>query len=550
LPNFVERWSCAVTDGLDRTWTILANTPNQAAVPVLLSALTSRHSEIRMGAIRSLVLRRSVDGHAEIIRRFESFRELEQLALTQAIHQSTHQMKTALRDAVLAEHAELCESACHIIVLGKVYDMLPTLVKAAENRSHRHSDQAAATLVQLALLMHQEISGESAERTCDPFFMRRQVLTSLERSLTIYQAHRRVEIVDAFLLLVTSDNATLSKILDDPRDPCHQPIVASLSTSAVTSVLDLLTQFLQDTRVPGSVLSIIAKRQDRKFLNHMLGRLGLPLSLRVAQNMKRLTSITWLQQGREVLPQLDGQAQAVAAELAAASALDRAAVFQLLAFLLKMGAPDGRRASCDALATFSEPPATQLILGALGDSHPSVKAAAARQLRRRQAPGAMEKLVAMLDSPSPEVRDAARSSLSEFSFARYQASFDGLDTVVRGNTGKLVRKVDPNAVRRLSEMLSSASITVKRRGLEMAMAMGAADDVCEQLIILADDQDLGVRAHALTALGYCTRSAAKAALRKAEHDQHRSVYGAARASLEQLDIAAPDNEAVSGSAQS
>ena len=84
----------------------------------------------------------------------------------------------------------------------------------------------------------------------------------------------------------------------------------------------------------------------------------------------------------------------------------------------------------------------------------------------------------------------------------------------------------------------------------MAMAMGAADDVCEQLIILANDQDLGVRAHALTALGYCTSSAAKAALRKAEHDQHRSVYDAARASLEQLDVAAPDNEAVSGSAQS
>jgi HEAT repeat protein len=541
-----------LADGLDRTWTILANTPNQAAVPVLVSALTSRHSEIRMGAIRSLVLRRAANGHAEIIRRFASFRELEQMALTEALHQSTHRMKSALRDAVLAEHAELCENACHIILMGKVYDMLPTLVKAAENRSHRHSDQAAATLVQLAHLLHQEISGESHERTCDPFFMRRHVLTSLERSLVMYHAHRRVEIIDAFLLLVPSDNAMLTKILDDPRNPCHQPIVASLSTSAVSSVVDLLTAFLQDSRVPGCVLTIVARRQDRKFLNQLFGRLGLPLSLRVAQNMKRLSSIAWLQHGREVLPQLDGPAQAVAAELASASSLDRDDLFQVLAFLLKMGSPEGRRASCEALARFPEPPATQLVVAALADSDPGVKAAAALQLRRRQAPGAMEKLVVMLGSPAPEVREAARSSLSEFSFVRYQASFDGLDPVVRRSTGKLVRKVDPNAVRRLTEMLNSASVSVKRRGLEMTMAMNAAEDVCDLLVAMADDQDLAVRVDAITALGLSTSLKARAALHAAEHDPHRPVRDAAQASLEKLRIRAgaaiPDDEALSGNA--
>jgi HEAT repeat protein len=540
-------------EALDKTWNILTNSPNRAAVAVLLSALKSRHVEIKLGAIRSLVQRRSAEGHSEIIRRFVSFGELESAALAEAIQKSAHHMKSALHDAVLAENVELCESACRMILLGRVYDTLPTLVKAAENRSHRHSDQAAATLVQLASVLHAEISGEAHDRTCDPFFMRRQVLASLERSLSLYQAHRRVEIVDAFLDLVPSDNALLAKILSDARHPCHQPIIASLSTSAVTPILDLLAELLQDAHVPSCVVQIIAKRQDRKFLNHLLGRLGMPVSLRVSQNLKRMAAITWLQQGRAVLPHLDGRAQAVAVEVAAASGLDRAELFQLLAFLLKQPGIEGRRASCAALARFSEPQANQLVLTALADPDPGVKAAAIRQLRPRRVPGAMEKLISLLDSPAAEVRDAARSSLSEFSFFRYQASFDGLDAAARRTTGKLVRKVDLTATRRLAETLNSPSLAAKLRALEMVAAMNAAEDVCNELITLADDKELAVRTDAVVALGTCTGSKALAALRKAEQDPQRAVREAAKRSIERYlgnrDKRAPDEHAITGTSR-
>jgi HEAT repeat protein len=537
-------------EALDKTWNILTNSPNRAAVAVLLSALKSRHIEIRLGAIRALVLRRSAEGHIEIIRRFASYGELELAALAEAIQKSAHHMKSALHDAVLAENIELSENACYVILLGKVYDAMPTLIKAAENRSHRHSDQAAATLVQLASVLHAEICGESHERTCDPFFMRRQLLSSLERSLSLYQAHRRVEIVDAFLHLVPADNPTLAKILSDARHPCHQPIVTSLSTSAVTPILDLLAELLQDAQVPSCVLQIVARRQDRKFLNHLLGKLGVPISLRVAQNLKRMAAIVWLQQGRAVLPHLDGRAQTVVVEVAVASGLDRSELFQLLAFLLKQPGVEARRASCEALARFSEPQANQLVLAALNDSDPGVKAAAIRQLRPRRVPGAMEKLIALLDSPTAEIRDAARSSLSEFSFFRYQTSFDGLDAATRRTTGKLVRKVDPTAARRLTEMLSSLSLAAKLRALEMLTAMNAAEDVCDALVTLVDDPELGVRTDAVVALGTCASSKALAALRKAEKDPQRPVREAAVRSVKRLfenrDKVAPAEQPITG----
>jgi HEAT repeats len=521
-------------EALDKTWNILTNSPNRAAVAVLLTALKSRHLEIRLGAIRCLVLRRSAEGQTEVIRRFASFSDVEQAAVADAVLHSTHHMKSALHDAVLDERLDLCESACHIILLGKVYDALPTLVKAAENRSHRHSDQAAATLVQLAGVLHHEISGESHERTCDPFFMRRQLLISLERSLNLYHVHRRVEIIDAFLHLVPPDNATLAQFLNDPRHPCHQPIVDSLSTSVVTPILDLLTALLQDAQVPSCVLQIVAERQDRKFLNYLLARLGLPLSLRVAKNMKRLTSVRWFQQGRETLTHLEGPAQAVAVELAAASGLERSDLFQLLSFMMKRASPEGRQTSCDALARFPESRASQLVLAALQDSDPGVKAAAIRQIRHRRLPGAMEILVSLLDSPSTIVRDAARSSLSEFNFFRYQASFESLDFAARQTSGKLVRKVDPHAMRRLAEMLGAPSLTAKQRALEMTTAMNAADDVLNELIALVDDPDLNVRIDAIAVLGLSTSSRALGALRTVEHDSQRSVRDAAKESIERL----------------
>ena len=79
------RWMSTLKDALDKTWNILTNSPNRAAVAVLVSALKSRHIEIRLGAIRGLVLRRSAEGHTEIIRRFASFSEMDQAALAEAL---------------------------------------------------------------------------------------------------------------------------------------------------------------------------------------------------------------------------------------------------------------------------------------------------------------------------------------------------------------------------------------------------------------------------------------------------------------------------------
>ena len=110
-----------------------------------------------------------------------------------------------------------------MILMGRVYQLLPTLVEVTENQRTRHSVQALATVVQLAKLLHQETLARPQDRTCEPGFICRQVLPALEQSVVRFNTHKRLEIIDAFLLLVPPNNETLLRILGDPGHPCYRP---------------------------------------------------------------------------------------------------------------------------------------------------------------------------------------------------------------------------------------------------------------------------------------------------------------------------------------
>jgi hypothetical protein len=297
--------------------------------------------------------------------------------------------------------------------------------------------------------------------------------------------------------------------------------------------MERLIDLLRDTDTPPAALQIIAARRDPQFLNMLLHELRHPVPIRVLHNMKRLKSVAWLESERAHILELDGRAQAVAVELAAASDIGPEALLQFLANVLQDGLAEGRRASCHALSQFMTPDADQLICAALNDPDASVQAVAVRQMRARRLPNSLARLTKFLDSTSAEVRDAARSSLAEFNFIRYRAMFDLLDDEAARSTGALVRKVDNSACKKLVEDLNSPSISARLRGIEMAIAMAAADDVETQLIELTNHENVAVRKEAILALAHCTHAESDAVLEAASKDRNGTIADAARKSLGQ-----------------
>jgi HEAT repeat protein len=213
------------------------------------------------------------------------------------------------------------------------------------------------------------------------------------------------------------------------------------------------------------------------------------------------------------------------------SGIPRAQAFSLIEYLLQHGKSGGRRAAAEALDQFRGADANLLALQALDDKDPEVQAKILAQLRGRGIPGALARLVEVIDSPHEIVRNAARKCLAEFSFARYLASFDLLDEDVRTSTGDLVKKVDSQTIGLLRAELNSPVRSRRLRGLAVARALELVAEVEDAILSQMTDEDHMVRAEAAAALGMSSSQAAREALSEALGDRSPAVQDAVHKSL-------------------
>lgn len=520
-----------VSEGLKTTFRLLTETENEAAVWVLIPALDSPNVSIREEALAAILKRRSPAGHREILRRLH----LADERAKEIIGQHHVYMAQAMREAILGNDAQLCLNACTAAVWSCHYDVIPALLAVLENQDNPNAPAAAKTLMQLVDLLYTELAGSpQAASHRNVSLIRNRVVGDLEQSVARYGKHRRREILDAFLLLVHRDNATLKQILMDPHHAAFVPVVEALSKSPAGGVIRLLLSFLEDTHAPSVTLVTIAKRADARFVEHLLHAIGAEPSLIAKQNLKRITSINWVHNQRAMLDEFDDVAQHGAVKLVMNSGIPRKLAFAVVDHLLRYGGVGGRRAAAEALQAFVGSEANALALQTLHDEAPEVQAHILRQLRSRGIPGALLHLVAMVDSPHAVVREAASESLAEFTFKRFLAAFDMLDDEVRQSTGQLVKKIDPETIPLLEGELVAQVRSRRLRGLLIAQAIDAVPQVEAAVVRLLYDEDHLVRAQAAEALAQTTSPASLDVLQEAAIRDHSPlVQAAARKSLNQ-----------------
>ncbi len=311
-------------------------------------------------------------------------------------------------------------------------------------------------------------------------------------------------------------------------------MVDILGQSSRLGILRLLLNFLEDAAAPSTALQIIARRRDLPFIRLLLGRVGRAPTETICKNLRKLDSITWLTENRAVLDTLSEPDQQAVVCLAVRSGMNRLEVFEVLKHVLQFGRVGARQDAAAALPDFGGADADQLALQGLDDPDPNVQALMARQLRGRRIPGAIARLIQFLDSPHPVIRDAARDSLQEFNFQRYLDSFELMDEDIRCSTGKLVLRVDPEALDRLADELKAPSRTRRLRALEMANTMRVVDRIESLVIELLGDEDHFIRAEAAETLQSCNSTLARQALRGAMSDRSVAVREAAELALQSL----------------
>jgi HEAT repeat protein len=524
-------------EGLSITFELLSRTNNEAATGTLLAALDSRETAISEAALRALLKRHSLAGHQQLLRRLHQLDPKWREVLLEYRGTMSH----ALRDALLSTDSQSCANACQAILWFHEYDLMPALITVLENEQNPNATLAAGTALSLAEMFYEDLAAtKNFKPRQDPRTLRGHLVASLEASVVRYARHRRNEPVEAFAILVERDNATLKQILFDPLHASYRPLIETLTHNPKPGVLRLLLSFLEDPQAPSAALNAIAHRNDAAFLKALLRKIGSEPPAIIKRNLARMEHFVWLRPGETLLFDLDDSAQHSAVELLMASGVNRLEAFETIAQLLVEGTPGGRRAAAAALAQFHGNDANNLAIKALADDDAEVQAVVLGQLRERGIPGAVSILVGLADSPQPSVRQAARESLSEFSFPRYLAAFDMLEDQVRRSTGLLVRKVDPDSAPLTLAELTSPSRRRRIRALQVADAMQIVTDLEEAVIVALKDEDHLVRLEAARALALSNTAEACLALREAEHDTSVTVREAAAESLEKLSRRRPD----------
>jgi hypothetical protein len=520
-----------VTNPLARTLQILTNSRNLAALDLLLWALDQGEPEIRDLALRGLVERRSAAGRRELVNRWPTIPE----AGRRWIAERAGRLEGALREAILATQSESHRHACDAVVYLRSYDLIPTLMKAAEDKGNSHPEVAAQATVQLCELLYAELNAPRDYRLRrDPVLVRQYLYTSLRHAVERFDQHGRPELVEAFLLLAQPEDALLRRGLQNSLDRVHSAIVQLLAHSTRPGILRLVLSFLEDSQSPPAMCGVLARRRDAEFLQMLFARCAEGLSPGARANVRRIDSFAWLRDDMDLLLSLSDEEQGGMVRLAVASGVSRLRVFELLKFVMRHGSAPGRRAGCAGLSEFKGGEANHLVLAALDDPDPEVQAHAISQIRDRGIPGVLQRLVELVDSPHDIVRSAARESLTEFNFQRYLSAFEMLQPDVRRSTGELVRRVDPLAMDQLISELASPSRSRRLRGIEVAAAMGAVPDLEQYIVQLAQDEDHFIRAEAARALVHCQSETARHALRELLLDRSVSVQEAAVRTLERL----------------
>lgn len=517
--------------GLAATFEVLATTANEAAVPVLVAALSSPRRELRDLAFTALLGRHGPVAEAEVLQRWRTLPD----PWKRQIQSRTGWLTNAVRQALLKAEVEPYICACEAAVYLHEFDLIPVLVAAAENRSHPQGRLAAATVLELAELLAEELAAPRDYRIRrDPQLQRQHLIGSLERAASQFDQHGRRELVEALVLLAERENAVLKRILQTPVDRNFVPLVEVLVQSKRTAATRLLLSYLSDAHAPLAALHALARRRDISFLRQLVRQIGAEPTRNVTANLKRIESITWISEQLSLLDTFNEGEQPGVVQLAALSGIPRQQAYEVLAYILRHGKVAGRRAAARALTAFQGASANNLALKSLADDDAEVRATIALQLRDRGVPGAINRLIALLDSTHQVEREAAQASLEEFRFGHFSSNFDSLTEEARRSTGPLVRRIDPQSLVELRLELDAPTRSRRKRGLEMAVAMDAVAILHDAVVALLKDEDQFLRVEAVRALASCDSARTRQVLREALLDSHPLVVEAAETVLAKL----------------
>jgi hypothetical protein len=296
-------------------------------------------------------------------------------------------------------------------------------------------------------------------------------------------------------------------------------------------VLRFITASLHERYPHPQVFAALQQRTDPEFIGNLLHSLGSTLSPHVETNLQQLDRYAWLDPPLDRLHAVPALLQPQIAVFVQATHMPRERKADVLDWLLHHGTPSAKLAATHGMSLLDAEAAQDAVRNNLNADDPAVQAWATSQLRHSALPNAFAMLIERLESPLPEVRDAARRELAGFHAQRVLSLADEWSLDEARRAGRLLLKVAPDAADQLRHELLHPARQKRIRSARQILRLGLQNEVGDTLLMLTHDADALVRRTAAEVLEHVPTQSAADALHRLLNDPHPRVRETAAAAL-------------------
>lgn len=526
-------------NGIDRTYHLLATTSNRAAIAVLADGLLSKSPSIRSIALSCLVERSEPEATDLLLAHWG--------ALSAEDHRSIEGQANRIGKAAARCFAnnKLVPSAIAACSALKLYDQVDALATLAENPGGLSIARSATD----ALIEMSKPIGSEARLDRPVWAIRGRFIHRLSESVSRFSQHRNKSLIDAFLIASTWSDAPLRAWVSGD-DAISRLVQRRLHACESVGIVELLAGYLQRRRIPDAVTRSLANHESDSVASAILRTIGNSPTIATRANLKTIGVPKSLAGGVDrcvdIIPA--NRSAMVHAYSAAGKSFEE--ILSVLLFAIHhWKQPDVVAAVALALSRCPIASKQWMMRAAIAvsklldgsgpaDVEQSVAETNPRSLESlgsNSLPDPASKIVAqlidLLSHHDAAVAMGARRMLTPLHAESLLASFDNLRERSRRSLGRIVMRIDPQAINRVRDALRHPVMERRLEAIASADALSAVELLGNSFIRIAREDHQAARVRAAKAMGNATDALTYSLLEEMLELPESQVRDAAQAAL-------------------
>lgn len=523
-----------MAEPLTQTFDLLTTTANPFAGELLIAALDVPVERVQAAAIQAIVTRGVVREHMEAIRRYPEFPP----AIRKTLEQSATALLPAIRNSVMFGRSEYDLAALELARGGEAFGLVETLLELLQSDRPELREDAVGTLRFLVNRLYEHLHGhkeESKPPLKNASQVQHLVTLALDQSLADFRGLAHAEVVVESLFVLTRPGDPIpQKLLAHVNLECRSLAKDLLLSSRHPGVIRFVLDSLSKPYPPSRVVDAVQEREDLEFILAALRWVPKRWTGTQERNLKLVEKIAWLERGMDELDLIPEELQSALVTLTSATGLSREKKQEVRQWVVRHGSPEARDAAIEVLVDSGVETVKDVVLDGLVSEDPHVQAWATGQLRSHHVPDALAKLIEQLDNPEACVQAVARQELQGFDLECLLSRFESMSPLALANASKLLQKIDPNCLARLSSEFGHSIRRRRIRAIRGALAYGWHFQMLPALLDLLKDEDALIRRTTVEVLGEAHRPEVLAALVALQNDPHPRVREAVEHALAKL----------------